>query len=228
VDGLNMATMNTPTYSGPMLDGKIIVESVEDAFLGGRQAKVPFIAGANNMDIGFSFAKTMEDVFKPFGDLRIRAEAAYNGDGKGEVRTVGYQVAMDRMMIEPARFTVRRMAAAGQKAFHYRFSYVAESMRKEWPGAPHATEIPFVFNTVKAKYGEKLAPADQAMADLVHSFWVDFVKKGDPNGSGRPAWPACDAACDTILEFGPQQTAAKTDPWKARLDVTEALAMKGK
>ncbi|MEJ5368200.1 MAG: carboxylesterase family protein [Bryobacteraceae bacterium] len=228
VDGLNMATMNTPTYSGPMLDGKIVVESVEDAFLGGRQAKVPFIAGANNMDIGFSFARTLEDVFQPFGDLRARAEAAYNGDGKGDVRTVGYLVAMDRMMIEPARFTVRRMAAAGQKAFHYRFSYVAESMRKEWPGAPHATEIPYVFNTVKVKYGEKLAPADQAMADLVHAYWVDFVKKGDPNGSGRPAWPACDPACDTVLEFGLQQTAAKTDPWKARLDVTEALAMKGK
>lgn len=228
VDGLNMASMNTPTYSGPMIDGKIVVETVEQAFLGGRQAKVPFIAGANNMDIGFSFARTLEDVFKPFGELRARAEAAYNPDGRGDARAVGYQAAMDRMMIEPARFTVRKMAEAGQKAFHYRFSYVAESMRKEWPGAPHATEIPYVFNTVKVKYGEKLTPADQKMAEMVHAYWVDFVKKGDPNGGGRPAWPACDAACDLILEFGPAAAAAKTDPWKARLDVTEALAMKGK
>lgn len=228
VDGLNMASMNTPTYSGPMIDGKIVVETAEQAFLGGRQAKVPFIAGANNMDIGFSFARTLEDVFKPFGELRARAEAAYNPDGKGDARTVGYQAAMDRMMIEPARFTVRKMAEAGQKACHYRFSYVAESMRKEWPGAPHATEIPYVFNTAKVKYGEKLTPADQKMADMVHAYWVDFVKKGDPNGAGRPVWPACRAACDEILEFGPAEVSAKTDPWKARLDVTEALAMKDK
>lgn len=228
VDGLNMASMNTPTYSGPMLDGKIAVETVEQAFLAGRQAKVPFIAGANNMDIGFSSARTLEDVFKPFGDLRARAEAVYNPDGKGDARTAGYQAAMDRMMIEPARFTVRRMAAAGQKAFHYRFSYVAESMRKEWPGAPHATEIPYVFNTVKVKYGDKLTPADQKMAEIIHSYWVDFVKKGDPNGAGRPAWPACSASCDEILEFGPVAVSARTDPWKARLDVTEALAMKNK
>lgn len=227
VDGLNMASMNTPTYSGPMLDGRIVVETVEQAFLAGRQARVPFIAGANNMDIGFSFARTLEDVFKPFGDLRARAEAAYNQDGKGDARTIGYQAAMDRMMIEPARFTVRRMAAAGQKAFHYRFSYVAESMRQQWPGAPHATEIPYVFNTVKVKYGDKLTPADQKMAEMIHAYWVDFVKKGDPNGGGRPAWPACNAACDGILEFGPAEVSAKTDPWKARLDVTEALAMKG-
>lgn len=228
VDGLNMASMNTPTYSGPMLDGKIVVETVEQAFLGGRQAKVPFIAGANNMDIGFSFARTLEDVFKPFGALRARAEAAYNPGGKGDARTVGYQTAMDRMMIEPARFTVRKMAEAGQKAYHYRFSYVAESMRKEWPGAPHATEIPYVFNTVKVKYGSRLTPEDQKMADMVHAYWVDFVKKGDPNGAGRPVWPACKAACDEILEFGPAEVSAKTDPWKARLDVTEALAMKNK
>jgi len=228
VDGLNMASMNTPTYGGPMIDGKVIVETVEQAFLGGRQARVPFMAGANNMDIGFSFARTLEDVFKPFGELRARAEAAYNPDGQGDARAVGYQAAMDRMMIEPARFTVRKMAEAGQKAFHYRFSYVAESMRKEWPGAPHATEIPYVFNTVKVKYGEKLAPADQKMADMVHAYWVDFVKKGDPNGGKRPAWPVCGAGCDQVLEFGPAEVAAKADPWKERLDVTEALAMKGK
>jgi para-nitrobenzyl esterase len=228
VDGLNMASMNTPTYSGPMLDGKIVVETVEEAFLAGRQAKVPFIAGANNMDIGFSFAKTLDDIFRPFGELRARAEAAYNPGGGGEVQKIGYMVAMDRMMIEPARFTVRRMAAAGQKAYHYRFSYVAESMRNQWPGAPHATEIPYVFNTVKVKYGEKLTPSDQKMADIMHAYWVDFVKKGDPNGGSRPAWPACAADCSTVMEFGPVETAYKPDPWKERLDVTEALAMKGK
>jgi len=228
VDGLNMASMNTPTYSGPMIDGRIVVETVEQAFLAGRQAKVPFIAGANNMDIGFSFAKTLEEVFAPFGELRARAEAAYNPEGKGDVRAVGYQVAMDRMMIEPARFTVRKMAESGQRAFHYRFSYVAESMRKQWPGAPHATEIPFVFNTVKAKYGDQLTKADEAMAQSVHAYWCDFVKKGDPNGPGRPQWPPYDAGRDILMEFGPDGPSARPDPWKARLDVIEALAMKGK
>lgn len=228
VDGLNMATMNTPTYAGPMLDGQIVVETVEQAFLGGRQAKIPFIAGANNMDIGFSFARTLDEVFQPFGELRARAEAAYNPDGKGDVRTVGYLVAMDRMMIEPARFTVKKMTEAGQKAWQYRFSYVAESMRKQWPGAPHATEIPFVFHTVKAKYGDQLTKADDAMSEMVHAYWVDFVKNGDPNGAGRPAWPAYDPAKDVLIEFGPERVESKPDPWKARLDVTEALAMKGK
>jgi hypothetical protein len=41
-----MATMGTPTYSGPMLDGKIVVESSEQAMLAGHAMKIPLIAGA--------------------------------------------------------------------------------------------------------------------------------------------------------------------------------------
>ena len=113
------------------------------------------IAGANDADIGFSFARTIDDVFKPFGDQAAHnPREVYDPAKTDKVREVGTLVAMDRMMVEPARFIVRTVAAAGQPAFHYRFSYVAESMRKQWPGAPHATEIPYVFDTVEARYGK--------------------------------------------------------------------------
>jgi para-nitrobenzyl esterase len=39
-------------------------------------------------------------------------------------------------MVEPARFVARMIGATGQPAYEYRFSYVAESMREQWPGAP--------------------------------------------------------------------------------------------
>ena len=93
--------------------------------------------------------RTIDDVFKPFGDQAAKAREAYDPAKTDKVREVGTLVAMDRMMVEPARFIVRTVAAAGQPAYHYRFSYVAESMRKQWPGAPHATEIPYVFDTVR-------------------------------------------------------------------------------
>lgn len=50
VNGLNMATMDTPTYSGPMIDGKIVVETPEQAFRAGHECKVPLMAGANSSD----------------------------------------------------------------------------------------------------------------------------------------------------------------------------------
>ena len=228
VAGLNMATMMTPTYAGPMVDGAILVEPLETALRNGHFAKVPVIAGANSADIGFSFARSIEEVFAPFGESAARAREIYDPARTDKLREVGTVVAMDRMMVEPARFVTRTVAAAGQPAYHYRFSYVAESMRTKWAGAPHATEIPFVFDTVEARYGKDLAPADKAMAEAANAYWVSFAKAGDPNGAGRPVWPACKDSCDVLLDFaigGPQ---AGPDPWKARLDLTAALADKAR
>ncbi len=226
VGGLNMASMmmQSKTYSGPMIDGKVVVETPEEAFAGGRQHMVPLMAGANSNDIGFSFARTMEDLFTPFAADHEKAMAAYNPENLTDVRAVGTRVAMDRMMIEPARFVVRQMAAAGQPAYEYRFSYVAESMRDQWPGAPHATEIPFVFDTVAAKYEKKLAPGDEATAQAANAYWAEFAKTGNPNGTGWPAWPTYDAGRDVILDFTSKGPVAEKDAWQQRLDLTEGLA----
>jgi para-nitrobenzyl esterase len=224
IAGLNMATMMTPTYAGPMVDGTIVVEPAGAALAAGHFAKVPIIAGANSADIGFSFAKTMEEVFAPFGENASKARAAYDPGKAGNVRDVGMLVAMDRMMVEPARFIVRTFAAAAAPAYHYRFSYVAESMRAKWKGAPHATEIPFVFDTVNARYGQDLARADKAIAETANAYWVSFAKTGDPNGPGRPDWPRCTSACDDVLDFANSGPKAGPDPWTVRLDLTAAAA----
>jgi len=224
VDGMNMMTMMNPTYAGPMIDGKIVVEAPEQAFLAGRAARVPLIAGANSADIGFSFAKNMDEVFAPFGPQTEKARAVYNPDNSSAFRAVGSLIAADRLMIEPARFVVRMMAAAGQPAYEYRFSYVAESMRKQWKGAPHATEIPFVFDTVAAKYGKDLAPADEAISRTALAYWVALAKSGDPNGEGRPHWPAHNAKTDMLMNFTNSGPVAEADPWKDRLDLIEATS----
>ena len=224
VDGLNMATMGTPTYSGPMLDGRIVVESSEQAMLAGHAMKIPVMIGANSSDIGFSFAKSMDELFAPFGANREKAEAAYNPEKSAEFRKIGVVVAMDRMMVEPARFVAREAIAAGQPAYEYRFSYVAESLRKQWKGAPHATEIPFVFDTVAARYEKNLAPADEATAKAANAYWVAFARAGNPDGEGRPHWPAYNTTDDMLMNFTNDGPVAEHDPWKARLDVTEAAA----
>jgi para-nitrobenzyl esterase len=227
IDGLNLASMGAAaaTYvGGPIIDGQIVVETAEDAYRAGRNVKVPLLIGANSADIGFSAAKTMDDVFGPFGPDREKALAAYDPDKTGDVRAVGYKVAMDQLMVEPARFTAKALTAQRLRAYVYRFSYVAESMRKEWPGAPHATEIPFVFDTVAAKYGKDLTPNDAATAKAMNACWTNFAKTGDPNATGAVPWPAYDPQTDAIMDFTNTGPKAGPDPWKARMDLTEAAA----
>ncbi|ADO75080.1 Carboxylesterase [Stigmatella aurantiaca DW4/3-1] len=133
---LSLINMDVPTYSGPMVDGQIVVEAPESAYAAGRWAKVPVMVGATSADLGFGFAQSKEEAFAAFPDPAA-ARAAYDPDGSASVQTVTTLTAMDRAMLKPARYTARSVAAQGQPAYHYRFSYVAKSMRNEWKtGAP--------------------------------------------------------------------------------------------
>jgi para-nitrobenzyl esterase len=217
---LNMASMGQVGYSGPMIDGRIVVADPQSLYLSGEGWRVPLIIGANSLDIGFGFAKDKNALFAPFGIYRDKAVAAYDPTGNGEFRAVQYSVAMDHMMVEPARFVASVFASAGVPSYEYRFSYVAESMRSKWPGAPHATEIPFVFDTVREKYGKDLAPSDEKTAQAMLSYWVAFAKTGDPSTGNSPAWPRYSPATDMLMNFTENGPVAEPDPWKARLDVT--------
>ena len=226
VDGLNMASMGAAagTYvGGPLLDGQIVVEAPDQAYLAGREAKVPVMIGANSADIGFSSSKTVDEALAPFPD-KAAARAAYDPADSGDARAVGSRVAMDKMMVEPARFTAKTLAAQGLRTYEYRFSYVATSMRSQWPGAPHATEIPYVFDTVAVKYGKALTPQDEATARAANAYWANFARTGNPNGYGLPSWPSYQARTDDLMDFTPDGPKGGPDPWKARMNLTEAAA----
>jgi para-nitrobenzyl esterase len=167
-------------------------------------------------------------LFATFGADKDKAKAAYDPTGTGTFFAVGVAVAADQMMVEPARFVARTIGATGQPSYEYRFSYVAESMRKKWPGAPHATEIPFVFDTVAARYEKDLTDADKATAQAANAYWVNFAKTGNPSGTGLPDWPAYSPKTDILMDFSLSGPVAKPDPWKDRLDMVERLATQKK
>ncbi len=85
-------------------------------------------------------------------------------------------------------------------------------MRGQWPGAPHATEIPYVFDTVATKYGKDLTAEDEATARAANAYWTNFAKTGDPNGPGLPHWPRYQPASDGIMDFTPNGPRAGPTP----------------
>lgn len=225
VAGLGMMSMGkaADTYAGPMLDGKIVVESPQSAILAGHWARVPVMIGANSADIGFPHGRTVEELFAPFGADTTKARALYNPESSDNVWIVGSRIAADQMMVEPSRFVARAVAAQGLPAWEFRFSYVAESLRDKLPGAPHATEIPYVFHTVKDVYKDKLTAQDDALSRKIHDCWVNFAKSGNPSTSGLPQWPTQNPQSDLIMNFTNGGPVVGPDPWKARLDLIESL-----
>ncbi|MGH1471418.1 MAG: carboxylesterase/lipase family protein [Cellvibrionaceae bacterium] len=74
---------------------------------------------------------------------------------------------------------VATYAQGGEPVWQYFFDYVPDWRRKEQPnGAPHAAEIPYVFDTVDhdRRAGKNMTAKDKAVAKRIHSCWVAFAK----------------------------------------------------
>jgi para-nitrobenzyl esterase len=70
-------------------------------------------------------------------------------------------------------------AQSGAPVWQYFFDYVPDWRRDEQPnGAPHAAEIPYVFDTLSAdrRAGDRMTAKDHAVAKRIHSCWVAFSK----------------------------------------------------
>lgn len=233
VGGMNLIAQQPDTYSGPMIDGRVVVGEAEPIFEAGSQAQVPYMVGANDREFGFfpMPAARTDQMFANFGDKVDEAIRAYDPDGAGDKGEMGVQLGSDQAMVEPARL-MAGLSSKTQPTWSYRFGYVASSERTTQRGALHATEIPFVFGTVREKYGDQTTAEDEAISEVVNAYWAAFAHTGDPNADSnadaadveRPDWPNYTPDGDQIMIFGIDGAAATADPWTERLDLVRDLA----
>ena len=214
-------------YSGPILDGKLVVETAESAYKAGRQAKVPLIIGNCSAEIGGNFvssSSSKEELFSQFGDLEGEAKAAYDPYGNKEFTEVITLFNTDWVWAEPARFVARAFVAKGEPVFMYNFGYVPANMQEWMPyGAGHGSEVAYVFNNLNDRRGAaEVTPEEEKLAQILNTYWANFAKTGNPNGDGLPVWPGYNKQNEKILDIQPDANpVGKPEPRKARLDVVE-------
>lgn len=198
-----------------IVDGKVVPEDVVDAFAGARQAPVPLILGTNSAEFWW-IRPSDAGAYGRTDDVMTDAEydalvEAYGGQGGYDTSVVS-----DLIFHEPARHLARLHAGAGNPTWMYRFDVVPDSNPEPSGGATHASERPYVFDTLETvgrPLGERDARAATAMAD----YWTGFAARSDPNGPGRIEWP--EAIDDLLLEFTNDGPVAKTVPHGDRLDL---------
>ncbi len=198
--GLDLLSPEPKIYSGPMLDGQLVKEKPSDGFAAGHEAQVPFLVGANSNELGFVPSVFLSLIPGP-------AAAALGGDRAAVIQAYGSKAAFDAHLasdvtfVEPARQLAATAAAKGRPVWLYSFGYVPEAKRARQNGAPHASDLAFVFGNLSA-LDVAATPQDQAMAALIGDYWASFAKTLDPNDPGRPAWPRYGGPKGPRLEFG--------------------------
>lgn len=68
-------------------------------------------------------------------------------------------------------------------------------------GAGHGAEIRYVFDQL-AQDSRAWSADDRLMADRMVTYWTNFAKTGNPNGSGLPVWRSFDGKGASVMRLG--------------------------
>ena len=209
----------------PVIDGKIVLESPYDAFVSGRENKVPLIIGGNSWEASLIPKVKAEpsEALDRFGALRPTILKIYPGSEVDKAQDSKTDVAMT----EPNRSYAFLHSQHGQKSYTYYFSYVPEKLRKSLHGAPHGGEIPYVFGNLPkietAFYDvtlPKATPQDRSISDAMISYWTNFARTGAPGTFAGKHWQSI-SPNNFFMEFGPSHAQPQPHFKQRQLDALE-------
>ena len=66
----------------------------------------------------------------------------------------------------------------------------ATPARPQARGASHSAEIEYALGNLATNKRFAWEPADYKLSETMQNYFANFIKTGDPNGSGLPKWPA--------------------------------------
>ncbi|HEV2464019.1 MAG TPA: carboxylesterase family protein, partial [Acidobacteriaceae bacterium] len=79
-------------------------------------------------------------------------------------------------------------------------------------GAPHGSEVPYVFGTLGAEPNHRKYDAtDRRISGEMQDYWTNFAKTGNPNGKKLPRWPEFNPTTRAYLDFTNAGPVAKAE-----------------
>jgi len=190
---------------GIIVDGWIVPEDQSITFAQGRQNKVDVLLGSNGNEGGsFSFgppatlASWKAGAPQRWKDLADVGMAAYPATTDEEAKVAATRPFTDGIAWFMHRYADDQ-AKTGKAAYLYQFVHNPPAAEGKPSGGPtHASELAYVFNNLDAPREvpdpsspavASKSPPDIKLADQMATYWTNFARTGNPNGTGLPHWP---------------------------------------
>jgi para-nitrobenzyl esterase len=207
------AALKTQPWFAPNIDGYFLPEDVQAIFAAGKQAHVPLLAGWNADEarggVVFREEKPTAESFandtrKRFGDMAEAILKAYPAPTDAEAVEAAADLAGD-LFIGYSTWKWIEMHKKTGAAPVFRFSFDrkipvpaghtvnGKPATSRDIGARHAGEIEYVFGALDLSLPKvPWEESDRKLSDAMTTYWSNFARTGDPNGSGLPRWSRYD------------------------------------
>jgi para-nitrobenzyl esterase len=215
------------------VDGYFLPKTLAEIFAAGEQAQVPLLAGWNSQESGPGsvlgrgnpptpehFAKVVREIFKDAADEALRH---YPGKTPEEVQQSATDIAGDRFMgVSTWRWITLHGRAGKPPVYRYFYTRPRPAMRPEKgtagpaAGAAHAVEIEYALGNLGTNDVYAWTPEDYKISETFQAYLANFVKSGNPNGSGLPVWPPTNAGGEHHVLRIDVVTKAEPDKYRDR------------
>jgi para-nitrobenzyl esterase len=215
----------------PIVDGYLLPAPVPTVFAGAKQNDVVSLTGIDTGELqgvaGPQGTPTTIEAYrqeakKRFGERADEFLKLYPATTDAQVRSVLQESARDGNVTALYLWAQARAKTSKTRVYEYLWNHTLPGPDAPRYGAFHSSELPYVLNTLNMS-GRPFTPQDQEIANVMSSYWANFVAHGDPNGKGVARWQPVGNGPE-IMELGddfkPVPVAGshtKFDFWKAFL-----------
>jgi para-nitrobenzyl esterase len=217
---------------GTVVDGYVQPMSAGQMFAQGKQNDVPTLTGCNKDDLGggtphpnTTAQHFQQQAQQRYADLASAFLKLYPAATDDEARASSNESAWDSMRTSMYLWAVNRAKTAKTTAYTYYWDHAMPGPDADKYGAFHTSEVPYVMNTLYMS-DRPFTDADSKIADTVSSYFVNFIRTGDPNGKGLEHWPSTAEKPGTTMEIGDKNAPIPVAGSKEKLDFMEAFLMK--